>query len=348
MLHLIDKIYYDYDFSGNIGRETIVYIGPAASYVYTEGTQPILQYESLDEVIESYGSIATFIECLVPLNRKVHLMLDEASLNALLVIWLKAIFPDITLSMVHRFVKLNVVNHKYEHSSRTNTKGERKVRLRNLTIPTLTDTAVLFERYTDVTELPADVKERISFEFLLSHCLSVEFDSKDRYVESFVRRMETILWKSLAWDFVETRRDLMYGMYNLKENFGLEIDLERDDIDDQIQALQNCVVFNQNNHPGNVEFIQQNHEQIKAYAASVTRKNGCLDSTFEYLMDILPTGEFTRDKALAVIERDRGMHCSQVFGRTEFRDNMNNNFIGYLYKAGAEELPQLNFNGLQG
>jgi hypothetical protein len=343
MLHLLDKVYVDYDFTGNIGRNNLIYVGPMGMLKHTHGPKPLYQFPSLNTIVREFGDIPTFIECLTPLGQKTIILMDEGSMNQLLVTWLRSVFPKITAKMVHRFLKLNAVNHKYEHGSRTSTKGSRKDGFRNLTIPTLDDVEGMWNDLKAVP-LSMELKERVSFEYLLAHVLLMDFHPTDRFVKAFVQRMETILWKSVAWDFVGVRRDLLYGMYNLKENFGLGVDLEQDDIDDQIEALEDTVLFNPDNHPGNVEFIKDNHAAIREMVEKVHAMNGTTDPFLNQLLRVLPNGVFTEVKAKELIDEDRRAHCSQIFGRTEFRDNMNNNFIGYLYRASWSELEKMNLN----
>lgn len=343
MLHLLDKVYIDYDFTSNVGRSNLVYVGPLGQCKVTSGPRPMHQFPSLKTIEREFGDIPTFIECLTPVGQKTVILMDERSLNQLLVFWLRSIFPNIDVAMVHRFVKLNAVNHKYEHGSRTNTKGSRKDGFRNLTIPTLEDVEGMWNEIHPVP-LSAELKERISFEYLMAHVLLTNFLPTDRYVKAFVQRVETILWKSVAWDFVGVRRDLLYGMYSLKDNFGIDVDLERDDIDEQIASLSETVIFNPENHPGNVDFIKKHHAIIRTLVEQVHGRNGTTDPFLNYLLKILPDGPFTVGKAKDLIDMDRHAHCSQIFGRTEFRDNMNNNFIGYLYRADRDALKQLNLN----
>lgn len=343
MLHLLDKVYVDYDFTGNVGRNNLIYVGPLGMCKITSGPKPLYQFPSLKTIVREFGDLPTFVECLTPIGQKTTILMDEGSMNQLLVTWLRSIFPNIKPPMVHRFLKLNAVNHKYEHGSRTNTKGARKDGFRNLTIPTLNDVEGMWNELIP-TPLSAELKERISFEYLLAHVLLVDFLPTDRYVKTFVQRMETILWKSVAWDFVGVRRDLLYGMYNLNENFGIGVDLEQDDIDAQIEALEGSVLFNPDNHPGNVDFIKTHHAEIREVVREVHAMNGTTDPFLNHLLQILPDGVFTEVKARELIDADREAHSSQIFGRTEFRDNMNNNFIGYLYRATQAELTQLNLN----
>jgi len=304
----------------------------------------LYQFVSVDAIERDFGDLFTFVECLTPIGQKTTILIDERSLNYFLVVWLRSLFPLASVEMVHRFLKLNAVNHKYEHGSRTSTKGSRKDGFRNITIPTLDAVRAWYEE-VEPRPVPAELKERISFEYLLAHVLLVDFDPSDRYVSAFVERMETILWKSVAWDFVGVRRDLLYGIYNLKQNFGFDIDLERDDIDDQIEALEDTVLFNPDNHPGNVAFIKRHHKEIRELVEKVHAKNGTTDPFLNHLLRVLPEGSFTVTKARDLVNMDINTHCSQIFGRTEFRDNMNNNFIGYLYHADRDVLKQMNLNG---
>ena len=346
MLHLLDNIYFDYDFTGNVGRNNLVYIGKPGQYHRTEGTLPLYRFDSLDEINDTFGDFITFLECLTPIVEKTTLLLDEETLNRLLVQWLRSVFPNISVGMVHRIIKLNAVNHKYEHGSRTNTKGSQKEGFQNLKIPKTADTKVWYEAAGQVP-LTEAMKERVSFEYLMAHALLVDFDVNDRYVLEFTSRMETVLWRSIAWDFVGVRRDLLYGIYNLKNNFGLNIDLEYENVEEQIASLRDTVIFDPDNHPGNVEFIKRNHASIGSIALHVHTLNGTVDPFFNALLRILPDGEFTPGKARSLVNTDKTAHCSQIFGRTEFRDTMNNNFIGYLYTACPTELTELTLNTLR-
>ena len=189
MLHLLDKVYFDYDFTGNVGREKLVLIGRTSDHENTGGVLPLHRFPSVTTILTDFGDINTFIECLVPINEKITLMLEEDDLNQLLVLWLRSVFPEITVEMVHRFVKLNAVNHKYEHGSRTNIKGSKKEGFQNLTIPTLAQTKQWYDRATP-TPLSYELKTRVSFEYLLAHALLTDFDPEDIYVQSLTERMK--------------------------------------------------------------------------------------------------------------------------------------------------------------
>ena len=85
-------------------------------------------------------------------------------------------------------------------------------------------------------------------------------------------------------------------MYNLQQNFGIDLDLERDDIDEQIEQLRDVVLFSPDNHPGNVDFIKRNHRQLHEYSKRVAEYNGNHDRVFDWLMSVLPDGPFTHKK----------------------------------------------------
>ena len=341
MIHLFKRVYADYTFTGSLGRDNVIHINTLSQCRFTHGIVPLDTYRDLDAVIEQYGDLTTFFECLMPLEKKVHLLLDEVDLNRLQVGLLLTLFPAISEAMIHRIIKLSVVNHKYEHARRSNTQPDIARAFTQLTIPSREQIKQWVAEFADLRPLEYAFKRWSSFEHLLAHSLAVDFTEKDDLVQSFMERMETMLWKSIAWDFVGVRRDILYGLYNIEEHFGYAIDLERDDIEEQIAHYENSFLFNIEAQPNNIEMIKAHVDEILHLTETVQYYNQSEDRIQQYLLTHLPSTGLTTAVMRDLIEMDRGMHCTQLFGRTEFRSNVNHNFIGFLYQADQQTLQEL-------
>lgn len=344
MIHLIKKIYADYSFVGVGDKSNAVYINELGSYPFSEGDEPLDQYGSLKEVFQKFGDLTTFLEYLLPLEEKIILLLDEDDLNQLHVALIKAIYPELDVRMVHRILKLSVVNHKYTMGFVPENRGRIRDYYSALKIPPLSKVQMWVHRVRDQKPLPEALKHLVSFEYMLANALVNDFSPDDPYIQSFVERMDTILWKSVAWDFASVRRDVLYGLYNVRKNFGYAIDLERDDIEAQIERYQDRYLFNPEANASRVDLIKAHFTEIREAILKVERFNKTSDSIEEAVLEVLLDGTLTLEEVKRLIALDRTMHASQLFGRTEFQNNMNNVFISYLYQAKPSELRGLSLS----
>lgn len=341
MIHLINRIYADYTGTGTRSNQDTIYANQYGKREFLPGEEPLDRYEGLAGVYETFGDLTTFLEYLLPLNRKVVILLDEEDLNRLHVALILALYPKLSVDMVHRIVKLSVVNHKF-NIARMNSQGKTvQERLKALTIPTKHQVIGWMHQARNQRPFSPEMKKLASFEFLLANALATQFDPENVYTQSFVKRMDTILWKTVAWDFVSVRRDMLYGLYNIRETFGYNINLERDDIDRQILHYQDSYLFDYEADASRIDLVKKHFPELREAYKKLEEATGSIDIMQRQVYETMSGGDLTVEEIKRLVELDKTFYSSQLFGRTEFKNNMNNIFIGYLYKAKPSELKEL-------
>ena len=86
---------------------------------------------------------------------------------------------------------------------------------------------------------------------------STNFDEENIYNKEFIKRTEFVVLKSVYWDYVGVRRDMLYGLYNIKKTYGYDLDLESPKLNEQFEKLKNVYLFDIKSGPSDVEHIKE-------------------------------------------------------------------------------------------
>lgn len=339
MIHIVNKVYLDYQFSPLNKTTDIVniYVDGFGKYEFVDNTN-IHRYDSFDDIITRHGSVVKFIRYLLSFqDKKVIIRLLEDDMLIFYAYYLKAIYDDkISIDMFGRLIKLTIINHKYVHSQISNYDNECRANLRKLEIPNKDKIKELFDIRQNIDIFTESEKTHISFEYLLANAIVTEYEESNIYNIEFCDRLSTVLFKSVYWDFVGIRRDMLYGLYRMSEFYDTDIDLESENVDEQIAACD-MVIFDTDSSAKDVDFIKRNFKMI----IELTKKHQKLidEYTFDiglFMEDFMTDNTISLSEIQKVIEQDKKYPSSQIFGRTEFRFNMNNILIGMLYSGNID------------
>lgn len=268
------------------------------------------------------------------------LIADQNTFALLVAKTMSSSFHGATVDEISRYIRLAIATHKYEHARRNTADKNVVDTLLNLTLPSKSDLSRLISPVMcdklDIRHL----NQIQPIEFLLSSVLLKDYTCEySNY--NLLNRLDTVIWKIIAWDFVEFRRDLLYGMYNLNKFFGINIDMESDTLAEDIAEYVDHPLFSHDNNPSNIEYIKTHYGEIRALIDKVSQLNGANDVTYDRYIKIDPTKGLTVDDVIEMVKLDSKMHCSQLFGRTEYRSNTNNMFISMLYAGDKSKYANL-------
>lgn len=336
MIHLIKKVYLDYQFS-NIAKDSDVlnvYVGGFGESVFVDDTG--IGYSSFNEVLQQFGSLTGFVRYLLSFDKKVVVRVLEEDMLMVYTHYLLSVNPDVSRALFDSFARLQIINYKMVHSQISNYGTTVREQLYNIALPTREDLDKLY-KIDRKNILPLNESEKIyvSFEYLLANMFSTNFDEENIYNKEFIKRTEFVVLKSVYWDYVGVRRDMLYGLYNIKKTYGYDLDLESPKLNEQFEKLKNVYLFDIKSGPSDVEHIKEKYDEIIQIMSKHNSSIG--DTSFDigvFARDYFDENmQLNMDKVKILLSKDREYPCSQIFGRTEFRFNMNNLIIGMIYSG---------------
>lgn len=340
MLHLIDDVRADFAFT-SIGLKQ-----PTDSFVYLDDRthtsnelhpEGVMEFSGLGAALDEFGDLPTLMETLVLLNGDLWLMLDVDDMYQLVVTHYRSVFPNISLDAVHVVLRAFYIHHRfvrvkgfaYDHYSE------------QLPVPTMVDTKRYYEASRHGDGYCPDLKKHLSYEILLAHSLSVDFDGSDPYVDQFAKNIDRMLWISCARDFVKHRMAAFYNGYQLQKTLRLPINFDRNDIEKQLKQPAVKRFFDPSVTYKDVARIKADFGYVKEMIAKIDHLLGYVDSYRKSLFDYLDPGKTLDGTVLKeLVDIDRQSLWSFMFGREKLTKDTNGVLVNYLYNASADELTQ--------
>lgn len=341
MIRLTQGLSLDYSFSSPSGLadpQDIIYINFLGSKAFSPDSEPLMKYPNLDALINAPGGLNGFIESVILSGREVTAFIDEVDLNRFYVHFLRGLYPDITLEATHRLLKLTIIDQKFSQTNQsTRVKVNREGKL-GLTIPSPMQTRIWYEEVGLIGEFSNLVKDHVSIEYLLMHALATGYDETDPYVNQFRLRLDDLLWEMLASDYTKRRRELLLGVFSLKQTLGVDIDPMADDIEDQIARLDEKLGLD-----GSIsEKTPENAQRIHGAIVDINRKNDIVEDFKELIASFfLVDREVTHNEFVELIESDRRRPWSALFGRNKMLRGTGSLIFSYLHTAQPSQLSDL-------
>ncbi len=337
MLHLINKVYLSFDFAREGRHDSIICSRKWGAVAYNRDVNPKLKGVALtyEELVEDDMSIsdAEFINYLVyyPPEQELTIYCDDVSFAELLLRWFKALLPNADFSIVYTIYKLTIDKAKLMHSQKQNmpsTYSEGYAKLNHFPAEYMQG---IWDSIAADTEVVQSQRINASMEWLLATHLA----GGDLYFEEEIdRRVRKIAVKSLAWEIVELKQNLIFGVFDLDEIFpSVTPDLHPDtDYWEKIVADEPTLKFLQDRScsPNNTAIVE--HYGITLFRdlwVKYMEYIGQADAFLLSFMNIIRNPDYTVAELIQLdIDTKFG---TQLFGRSEYSDNMNPLLISYLY-----------------
>ena len=345
MLHLIDDIRADFSFT-SIGlkkpTDTFVYLDDRTHTSGDHHFEGVMEFDGLKDAMDQFGDLPTLIETVLLLEGDVWLMLDPDDMYQLVVTHYRSIYPELPIDVVHAVLRTFYIHHRfvrvkgfaYDHYSE------------QLPLPTWEDTERLYANSRHGNGYSNELKKHLSYEVLLAHALSVDFDNDDPFVTQFAKNIERMLWISCARDFVKRRMAAFYNGFQLKQTLDLPLNFDRNDIERQLEVPVVKRFFNPDVTYKDVEAIKADYDYVRKMIAKVDALVGYGDAYNPSLFDFLDPGRsFTGSVVKGLVELDQESLWSFMFGREKLTKDTNGVFVNYLYTLDREQLTHFTLNG---
>lgn len=344
MLHLIDDVRADFAFT-SIGLKQ-----PNDSYIYLDDRthtrnefhpEGLMEFNNLNEALDVFGDLPTFMETLILTEGDVWLMLDVDDMYQLVVTHYRAVYPDMPVEHIHAILRTFYIHHRfvrvkgftYDHHSE------------QLPVPTLEDTKRFYEASKHGNGYCSELKKHLSYEILLAHSLSVDFDNNDPHVDQFSKKIERMLWISFARDFVKRRMAAFYNGFQLKKTLHLPIDFDRNDIERQLEQPVVKRFFDPSVTYKDVNAVRVDYAYVREMMDKVGELLGYGDRYDRSLFDLLdPDRPFTGSVVKELVDIDMESLWSFLFGREKLTKDTNSVFVNYLYNLTPDNLKYFNLN----
>ncbi len=345
MLHLIDDVRADFAFTSVDLKQ------PTDSYIYLDDRthtqnefhpEGLMEFTNLEEALDAFGDLPTFMETLILTEGDVWLMLDIDDMYQLVVTHYRAVYPEMPVEIIHAILRTFYIHHRF-------------VRVRGfaydhyadqLPAPTLDDTKRFYAGSKHGSGYCSELKKHLSYETLLAHSLSVDFDDADPHVDQLSKKIEHMLWISCARDFVKRRMAAFYNGFRLKKTLGLPINFDRNDIEYQLNQPEVKRFFDPAITYKDVDVVKADYAYIRKMMDKVDELLGYGDQYRRFLFDLLdPERPFTGSVLKELVAVDRESLWSFLFGREKMTKDTNGVFVNYLYNLTPETLKYFKMNG---
>ena len=333
MFHVFGKVYADHIFnrSRNFTGFRVVDIN----------NNLLMEEVNLQEVFNSYGDLATFLECLFALHGKAYILLNEEDFHGFYVALLCSSFPKMSLTMTHRLSKLLVLKHKYAHSNFGNNTYNSDDYSISLTIPKWEDTQRFYQQAQTFAKLPTHISKTLGMEFLLGHALANHFADSDEYVQIFTQKLKNLSLRVLTNDLIKLRRNMIMDVCRASDHVGFSIDIDREDIDTQIESGLLPAVTDRQLTIKNVDYLRQHYLQILREVGSFYFQN---EMSQKIIHSVLMTDSFDTQDARQLVDIDRFKEKNNLFIRSAMVKAINDTLVSYLYQAPQAELDEFQLN----
>lgn len=354
MFHLFSKIYMDYDFNLEAGNRIII-SNEFSEFVFAEDGLGYIGYLGAtynDLVTNSFGGneqdMWGFLTSL-PENTDLTIYCDETAFNTILVKYFKALFPSITSTDLYMLYRLTLNKFKMVHSQIAHEHKAACETVQALPIMSEEDFTAFATPLGTVAGFDLSVKTRVGMEYLIAAKLS---DQPSDLEDEFNTRTEKMIWKNVAWEINEFKRNILNGFYDLDSlypeldgimNYGYTTLDEVIAVVPELAFLQDIEC-----NPNNLDYIRATYnvadifkayfkllqhahgdaEAIDGFLRAHAHYTGTLASVFPY------SDEFTIDEGDmdALLDLEVNLKFGTLlYARTEYRKKMNPHVISYFY-----------------
>jgi hypothetical protein len=355
----------DYDFNLETGNRIII-SEEFNGFIFTEDPNYVGYVAgSYDQLIQdSFGghedNLWNFLTTLPPDN-EFRIYCDPTAFDIMLVKYFKATFPLIESQDLYVLYRLTLMKFKLMHSQVAHEWDTAKRQFQSLDIKDRKTFDLFVTTINPIDNFTLSVKQNISLEYLIAAYLA----SDNSVLESeFIERAEKIIWKSVAWEINEFKRNILNGFYDLGSLYPeLEgkMDFTSSTIDDVVSTVPLLsFLCDIDCHPDNVEYIKNTYDVpaiFEIYYKLIKHTHGDAEAIDGFLRAHAHyTGTaasvFDTNDKLVVVDNDidallnldiNSKFGTSLFARSEYRNKMNPHIISYFYSLKrADDMETLN------
>lgn len=348
MFHLLNKVYLDFDFNLEYNKESWSLVSEKmTNYPFTTDLIVKMKHKAsnytglLEHFDNDPQKLLDFI-VNYPATSEHVFFVDQSTMAKALILWLKALLPNITQDAAYLIYKLSIDSTKYIESQIDHYSWVFCVQAAGVQAIGKPEFVAMYQEIPKLS-MAAHVRNKTSIEWLLATYIH---NPTSQYSFEFEERVRRIVWKDVAWEISDLRQNLLRGLLDVHVVLGRHapvVEFE-ENLAAQVAGVDPNYrfLFDINVGPDNLAALRARDITImrdiyQAYCQKIGSRDVVVDKLFEWACrDSIDVAE--------VIDFDASLNLgTQVFARSEYATSMNALLISYLYRlkrSGSDTIKQ--------